>query len=531
MSNFNNFNVTDSFFGSGGFLLQDFYYLCRAFSIQHMKSSIKTIAAACALLCFMAAGALDLPVTTVNGRQYYYYRAGRGESVHGISKKLGITRARIIEYNPGVADGVRRGEVLYFPVEEFADSEAPQAPAVAAQLPDAVSGGSSEAATESTAEAESTAKEPEVLVALPFGLEAGASSRQNRHALDFYKGFLIAADTLSNRMGHATVRTVDSSNGAPADSLIERAAIVILPEQTAVFDATARRCAQAETYVMNLFATRDSSYLTNPWMIQANIPTDMMYVKAIEGLRQTYPGYTPVIIRNRSGRNEKEPFTQALARACAERGQRCLSIEYSGNITTADLASLEAEPNTDFVIVPSSGTLAEFNKFAYVIRNFRDSRIPASYPEAQDASYQTAPDSLDSATSGGIALFGYPDWMAFRSDAEELLHAMEVTVYSRYYDDYDSFTSRNINNDFVRWYGEPMIESIPSQGLLGYDAGCFILKNLLLNGPEFRPAGSGTYRGVQSTFRFERIPGGGYVNTALYIVRFHPFGRLSATVL
>lgn len=488
-----------------------------------MKPSIKIIAAACALLCFTVAAALDLPVTTVNGRQYYYYRAGRGESVHGISKRLGLSRAQIIEYNPGVADGVRRGEVLYFPVEEFAQAQ--DAPAV--ETPEQVS----VPETQITPQPQSGAKEPEVLVALPFGLESGASSRQNRHALDFYKGFLIAADTLTNRMGRAMVRTIDSSAGAPADSLIERAAVVVIPEQASEFENTAALCAQNGTFALNLFAMRDSSYLTNPWMIQANIPTDMMYVKAIEGLRQTYPDYTPVIIRNLSGRNEKDPFAQALARTCSERGQRCLSIEYNGNLTTADLAALEAEPATNFVIVPSSGTLAEFNKFAYVVRNFRDSRIPSEEP-MEPTAYAAAADTIATpAAIGNIALFGYPDWMAFRSDAEELLHAMEVTVYSRFYDDYDSFTSRNINNDFVRWYGEPMIESIPSQGLLGYDAGCFILKNLLLNGADFQPSQGGTFRGVQSTFRFERVEGGGYVNTALYIVRFHPFGRLSATVL
>ncbi len=108
---------------------------------------------------------------------------------------------------------------------------------------------------------------------------------------------------------------------------------------------------------------------------------------------------------------------------------------------------------------------------------------------------------------------------------------MQATIYSRFFDDYDNFTSRIIENEFLRWYGTPMIESVPSQGLLGFDAGCYIIKNIRANNGNFRPEYPFEYRGVQSTFRFERVPGGGFVNTALYIVKYLPAGRLSARVL
>lgn len=481
-----------------------------------MKNTLKIIMALVAMLCAVTASALDLPVKRVNGKQYYYYKARKGESVHGLSKKLGLTREQIVQYNPGVADGVRRGETLYFPVEDFENIE-PQ------QIDDAAS----EAVVAQEPEAQLPAKGPVALVALPFGLESTSPTRQNRHALDFYKGFLIAADTLSDRRGQTEIVAVDFVGDASlADTTLQRAAVAVLPEDAAAMDRVADRCRREGTYVLNLFAVRDTTYLTNPYMMQASIPAEIMYRKAVEGLFRTYPDYTPVIIRNTSGRNEKDPFTEYLAGVCESQARRCLRIDYTGNLSTADLAPLEANATENFVIVPSSGTLPEFNKFAYVVRNFRDSRLGDPEPEALAA---FVPDTV-AAIAGSVALFGYPDWMAFRSDAEELLHALEATVYSRYYDDYDSFTSRNIDADFVRWYGEPMIESVPSQGLLGYDAGCFIIKNMQANNGEFRPDRAFDYRGAQSTFHFERVEGGGFVNTALYIVRFLPYGRLSATV-
>lgn len=480
-----------------------------------MKISLKLLTATVALACAVCASALDLRIKTVNGRQYYYYKASRGESVHGISKKIGLSREQIVQYNPGVADGVRRGETLYFPVEDFP-----------AETTEAV--GATDESGENTAVDQVEAlmvaqKSPMALVALPFGLNNEVPTRQNQHSLDFYKGFLIAADTLSYRRCNIEVQAVDCTvEDALGDSILEKATVAVLPETTTMLDHMAARCSDNATYALNLFAVRDTAYLSNPYMMQASIPAEIMYRKAAEGLFRSYPDYTPVIIRNISGRNEKDPFTQYLAGVCDSLQRPCLHINYTGNLTSADLAPLEARPSENFVIVPSSGTLPEFNKFAYVVRNFRDSRLGGIEADRAET------DSLT--TAGAVALFGYPDWMAFRSDAEELLHAMEATVYSRYYVDYDSFSSRTIDSDFVRWYGEPMIESVPSQGLLGYDAGCFILKNMQANDGQFCPDRASEYRGIQSTFRFERVPGGGFVNTALYIVRFMPFGRMTATL-
>ena len=171
------------------------------------------------------------------------------------------------------------------------------------------------------------------------------------------------------------------------------------------------------------------------------------------------------------------------------------------------------------MFVPSSGTLAEFNKFAYVLKNFRDSRMIRNNAD-------------DTGTTGRRAeIFGYPDWIAFRGDAQMLLHQLDARIYSRFFDDYDNFSSRTIDSEFMHWFGKPMEESVPSQGLLGYDAGSYVLRNILSHSGGFDPLWQGAFRGIQSTFRFVRHPGGGLYNTGLYLIRFETDGRLSARTL
>lgn len=492
-----------------------------------MKRIASIVAAV--LMGVAAVVALDLPVRTINGVEYYYYEVKKNETVYGVSLRLGISRADIVRHNPAAADGLRRGTTLYFPVAEYAgeetddiDRDATTAPA---DISSAITGGGTLTAGEIPAPAPVVEEKTSLVeIMLPFGAENAEPSRRNLHFIDFYKGFLIAADTLCDRPGRIVVDARDFTANIP-DSLLRRASVLIAPDDAAAMPELARRAAECGTYVLNLFDTRDTLFMTNPYVMQANIPAISMYAKAIEGLFERYPDCVPVIVRNTSGRNEKDPFTAALASHCRRRAIEFMQIDYEGNLVTADLAPLASARR--YVLVPSSGSLAEFNRFAHVVANYR-ATLAGENALALEADTLGAVADMPAKS---LEVFGYPDWLAFRGEAEELLHTLGATIYSRFYDDAMSFASRNINDDFRHWYGRPMIESVPSQGLLGYDAGCYIIRSLQNSGGTFDPETARPYTGIQSTFRFERVGGGGYVNTALYIITYLPDGRMEARVI
>lgn len=79
----------------------------------------------CASLCLasQAAMALDLPVKRINGKDYYYYKTIRGETLLSIAEKLGVTREDILRSNPSASDGIRPGSNIYLPVSEFAEND------------------------------------------------------------------------------------------------------------------------------------------------------------------------------------------------------------------------------------------------------------------------------------------------------------------------------------------------------------------------------------------------------------------------
>lgn len=82
----------------------------------HSKLNILPLGAT---MLAISVSAANLPTRMVDGQECYYYEVQPKETVYGLCREFGITKSQLIQYNPAVADGLRAGAVLYFPVAEF----------------------------------------------------------------------------------------------------------------------------------------------------------------------------------------------------------------------------------------------------------------------------------------------------------------------------------------------------------------------------------------------------------------------------
>lgn len=508
-----------------------------------------------------SAAQIQLPVTVVNGRECFYYKpTSSTETVYGLSKRLGLTREEIVAYNPSVADGIHKNTTLYFPVSDFRDRIYPEntsnekgdAATTGNRTADNAKNDSSENTQASVPAKENYRKvepyqpserlrpvKPEfvsepsedsgdkaageeslapysIAVLLPFKLEEPEMQRPAKLATDFYKGLMIAADTLSRRGETVEIRAFDTRGEASevkrllALPEVSGASVIIAPEST---DFIAQAIGiNPEAYIVNAQNFADSLFMTHPKVVQTNIPQRMMYSKAITGFIENLGGAKPVIISNSEGRNDKEAFVALLSERLAAEGIAPVTISYEGTLGSSDLEQLDTTPGASYAIIPSAGSIHEFNRFSHALNNFR-----VANPEVR------------------IVLLGYPEWISYRGDAQDMLHTLGAIIYSRFNDDYDSFGARTINEDFLRWYGAQMLESIPSQGLLGYDLGCMLIKNIRANKGRFNPSHPATYEGIQTTYRLRRASesdeDAGWYNDALYIIRYLPVTGTESKIL
>lgn len=574
------------------------------------KYTLKFLAGLLMLGVPVLSSAIDLPIKKIDGKDFYYYEVKQKETVFGLCRKLNLTKAEIVKYNPSVADGLRAGSVLYFPVEvldamdsatvtvadvnreesaaqQTDDRKIPVSRASSHHvkkgetvygicrhygiseedlvalnpslksgslkqgtillLPDAGQAvGDNDMAMSDDADDDVTVVAPPVVVEagevnfdegaddgqdalindddeesdtlrvsvmLPFMLAQEHPDKQAQFYTEFYKGFLMAVDSLRNDSRPLVVDVFDTSDNIDSVYAIlqrpelKKSDLIVAPDGDDQLGAIASFGKNNGISVMNIFAVRNTGYTTNPYILQANIPHSDMYDSAVDGVLESFPEHTLVFLTSLDGKTDKREFVERMKAKAESAGHPFVEISYHGYLKGTDLERLS--PDTEYLFIPASGAHSEFNHIAGTLRTFKESR-----------------DDYNKAI-----LFGYPEWITFPAESIESMHFMNATIYSRFYNDASSSRTKNFAANFEKWYGTPLMNAIPVQGILGFDSGFFIVKALNDNVEHDRDFDY-DYDGIQSGFRFDSPEGSsGKVNDLLYFINFRPSGIVDKRIV
>ena len=374
------------------------------------------------------------------------------------------------------------------PIDEYAGNEPEALPVV---LPDSAYVG----------------RDAVISVVLPFGLADETVSKQAGLFTDFYKGMLLAAESMNAEGTPVSLRIYDSASLPTIGQLLE-SSVIIAPEESSEMKAICNSVEGTDTYVLNVFNIKDESYQSSPSLIQANIPQAAMYEKAYLGLRKKFADRTPVFLQNTAGRNDKLGFTDFLRERFIADGIAPEEIAYNGTLHSTDLDGLDI--TRKYVLIPSAGSLNEFNKMSHALKAYRDDPATAS-----------------------IEIFGYPDWTAFRGDAREMLHNIGATIYTRVFYDTEGSDAESFSTMFRQNFGDDPMDMVPNYAVLGRDVASMLIENLRANNGIFTPEdATSVCHGMQSAFHFIKpTDNSGFVNDALYIVTFGPATSVDTIVL
>lgn len=485
--------------------------------------------------------AAELPKTKISNRECYYYVVEPGETLYSISRKLGITTDDIKKYNPAVNDGLRAYSTLYFPVEdgklEIDDTVQSQSQAVAqtatAALPPAPASEpqkeSKEEAAAPTPIAEVAENEdvtepyfanvtilssPEendelsIAILLPFMLN-DSISRTAEHYTDFYRGFLMAAKEM-NRTGkpikiyaYDTESSLNKVRSILARPEMQDVNLIIAPENEDQLKYIIEKVDGNKTYVLNNFIIKDTNYITRSNVVQGSIPHNAMYQTAITALIDRLEGRTPVLLSNSVTEGEKAEFVEKFKKELIAQNLPYVEVAYENVLSDEDLDILD--PDGLYAALLSSGKQKELFNVLPPIKVFNS---------RQDA-------------EGNIILAGYPEWIAFRNEARGALFDTGAICYSRYCD-VPERELMSFGESFVENYGRPMLNGLPSQALLGYDTGRFVIEALRESDGNLHDFTGDYVRGVQSDYCLDDTDSEGLVNNSLLIVRFDQNGKTTS---
>ncbi len=468
-----------------------------------------------------------------------------GETLFGISRKYDLSPDDVVRLNPWAATGLRVGQRLTLPLkqEKVTNDKPTTLPAVidketrpvAIEIPEQqdelmpvkpplvefkdeqVNGGDNECDdnTHSGAKAEQTAdRHYNVALLLPFMLKEENADKRTALNIDFYRGLMLAADTLAKQSAPISFKIYDT--GADTKSLnavlskpeLKDASIIIAPSDIAQLQTVAKFGEKNGIYVLNMFAVKDSTHLTNSYVVQSYIDQQRMYGKAVDYVVTLAKdqSLTPVFLAHESGSKDKQTLVSLIKDKLDDYGIQSLFLNYDGTLTTDEITAV-LKPDANYVVIPMSGTITEFNKFAPALSSFI---------------------SKDVAEAGGsVITFGYPEWSSYKGAARDYLGKLSAHIYSRFFVDVTSVEYQGVKDAYKRWYGREMSSEMPCQALLGFDTGCYIIKSL--NNIGLNPSNAPLYAGVQSSFKFTQ-DGVGLINNILYFIEYKAGGSVSIEI-
>ena len=478
---------------------------------------------------------IDLPTREVNGKTFYVYEVPAKQTIYSITRTYGITREELIRFNPQVEDGLRAGDVLLLPKGETESTESKELTEVAeepapkpAPKPEPAPAPEPEPEPEPEPQPEPQpapapqpapqpapvpAPQPEaaaseslnVAVMLPFMLESENMTRAAENHTEFYRGMLLAVDSLAPKADVSVNLYAYDTEGLASRTLTElrnpeflTMDYIIAPPDSLSIEEIASVADAGDAAVINLFAVKNDAQLRHESVVQGNIPHDAMYARAIAAFCDQYKDRNVLLLKATDIPSDKAAFAEALRAALVREGIPYETLEFAGKLSAEDLATL---PVKDYVFVPEGSSREMLMKILPSLLEYT-----VNNPTARQS------------------MFGYPEWVILRGDLKDKLHRLHTVIYSRFSTDLDGYNVARVKRSYSAAYGKELPEAVPNTALLGFDTMAWLIS-------AFTQGLTEPFEGVQNTFKIVELPDAGDVNNALYFITFQPSGMVEAKAL
>ena len=429
-------------------------------------------------------------------RRNYKYEVKRGESYASIANDNGITEEELKAANPDLKKVKKgktitlpkpyqervTGEMATIPIDELRSYYEPRINDLYDNLV-----------------AKKLENEVNIAMVLPFQLHKSAPPKQAYLYTDYYKGFLLALDSVSHITDkHINLKVYDTQHNLNVTD-----SILALPElknmNMIIAPSEPQQLARINAFgkansvpVLNCFTTKNEDYLDNPYVYQVNTPTDEMMHDVMRWFDDQFKGYN-VIFLNASGESDKEMF-ETIRTHISRKKYVTSTINVGGDLTYNDISN-KMDPGSKYVFIPSSGDKALVKKFVKALKEVKSERFDCD-----------------------LSLIAYPEYVLYLKDYQTDMQDIDTYMFTRFFNA-KGFRTRDLEAAYKANFGGEPLTAVPNMAIYGYDTGMYLLKSLGVDGiiDDETPL----YKGIQTSFRWERGDNWrGYTNQAIEIVHF-----------
>lgn len=397
------------------------------------------------------------------------------ETIYGISHLYNITEDELIVANPFLSNGkLKKGMELCIPYSQAEKQVHNQKQAEVIEKAEAK-------------RQESLVKYYDVIkiaVIAPFALDQENKSADAKKAADFYKGILMAADTLKHKGISTEFYTYEEigSDGTGMTAILNKpmlknCQLIIGPFKPANVEVVAKFAKENNITVVAPMALKSTGLASNKNLFEVSAPSQDIHSKVFSKFIDTYKGCNIVFANVNDAKNNPE-YNTKFKSALDAAGISYISLDMASttNVVLKDTLNTQ-KPN---VFIPSSGSEAAYT----ALTNALNTKLGADR-----ANYK-------------IRIFGYPEWQTFLFRHKATSDIYGSTFYTTFFADPSSQKIKSFDAAYNNWFKHPQQKSFPKYGILGYDiAQCFI-NAIHKNGSNFSAKTIGTYNGLQTSFNF-----------------------------
>ena len=440
------------------------------------------------------------------GRRNYKYEVKRGETYASIAAANGISEDELKAANPDLKKVKKgknivlpkpfservTGEMATIPMEELREYYEPRLNGLYDNIV-----------------AKRLENEVNIAMVLPFQLHKSAPPKQAYLYTDFYKGFLLALDSVNGLTDkHINLKIYDTQHNLNVtDSILALPELkgmnMIIapsePQQLARINAFGKANGIA---VMNCFTTKNEDYLDNPYVYQVNTPTDEMMRNVMSWFDKRFNGYN-VIYLVAASENDKEMF-EHIRKHITGKKYNTTTINVNGDLNYNDISN-KMDPGSKYVFIPSSGDKTLIKRYIAALKEVKKERFDCD-----------------------LGLIAYPEYVLYLKDYQTDLQDIDTYMFTRFFNA-KGFRTRDLEAAYKTNYSGEPLQGVPNMAIYGYDTGMYLLKSLGVDGliSEDTP----TYRGIQTSYRWERGNNWrGMTNQAIEVVHFSTDHQITVTV-
>lgn len=430
------------------------------------------------------------------------HKVQRRETIFSICRQYGISEEELLAANPELKKGkLKRGTFLFIPYPE-AERQA------MAEVIEAAKQAAAEPTNEELFRQNAAEKKPintiKVALVLPFSKENGAQREPQTRIVEFYEGFLMAADSLKRQgvsMDIYAYDTKETKAGAEkilADSRMKEMDLIVGPVNAASIAPLTDFARQNNIRLVVPFAPKVDQVFNNPLLYQVNTPQSYLYSEVYEHFLRKFGRSNVVFLDDGTPDPEKADFIKGMKAELKDNGVRFTQIRLEGEIDPARVISA-MDTLQQNIFVPLSARSTALTKLVPHLTLVRK-----EHPHFD------------------MHLFGYPEWQTYTQDFLANFYELDTYFYSSFYTNNLFPAAVDFTHAYRHWYSKDMANIYPKYGMLGFDIGYYFLKGLSQYGNKLEDnLDRMKVVPIQTGFKFERVNNwGGFINRKIFFVHF-----------